>query len=43
MRVTKIPKARLVLQDAMYVRDKLKTETGRVEWRLFWVLAVVLL
>lgn len=40
---TAVPKARLVLQDAMYVRDKLETEVGHIEWRLYWVLAVVLL
>lgn len=40
---TKTPKARLVLQDVMFVRDKLETELGKIEWRLFWVLAVVLL
>ncbi|WP_429910808.1 hypothetical protein [Glycocaulis sp.] len=40
---TSVPKARLVLQDAMYVRDKLELETGHIEWRLNWVLAVVLL
>jgi len=27
----------------MYVREKLENETGRIEWRLFWILAVVLL
>ncbi len=41
--MTKVPKARLVLQDAMFVREKLETELGHVEWRLYWVLAVVLL
>jgi hypothetical protein len=40
---TAVPKARLVLQDAMYVRDKLEAEVGHIEWRLYWVLAVVLL
>lgn len=40
---TAVPKARLVLQDAMYVRDKLEAEVGYIEWRLYWVLAVVLL
>lgn len=41
--MTKVPKARLVLQDAMFVRDKLENEIGHIEWRLYWVLAVVLL
>ena len=41
--MTEAPKARLVLQDAMYVREKLETETGKIEWRLYWILAVVLL
>ena len=41
--MTKVPQARLVLQDVMFVRDKLEDETGRIEWRLYWVLAVVLL
>jgi hypothetical protein len=27
----------------MYVRDKLEMEVGHIEWRLYWVLAVVLL
>jgi hypothetical protein len=27
----------------MYVRDKLESEVGHIEWRLYWVLAVVLL
>lgn len=27
----------------MYVRQKLENELGRIEWRLLWVLAVVLL
>ena len=41
--MTKVPRARLVLQDVMFVRQKLENETGRIEWRLNWVLAVVLL
>jgi len=41
--MTKVPKARLVLQDAMFVREKLENEIGHIEWRLYWVLAVVLL
>jgi hypothetical protein len=41
--MTKVPKARLVLQDVMFVREKLETELGHIEWRLYWVLAVVLL
>ena len=41
--VTFVPRARLVLQDAMYVRQKLEDETSVIEWRLGWVLAVVLL
>jgi hypothetical protein len=43
MQQTKVPHARLVLQDAMFVRHKLEDETGRIEWRLYWVLAIVLL
>ncbi|MCC7703509.1 hypothetical protein IGS59_14765 [Janthinobacterium sp. GW460P] len=41
--MTRVPKARLVLQDAMFVREKLENELGHIEWRLYWVLAVVLL
>jgi hypothetical protein len=41
--MTRVPKARLVLQDAMFVREKLENELGQIEWRLYWVLAVVLL
>lgn len=41
--MTKVPKARLVLQDAMYVRSKLEDEVDHIEWRLYWILAVVLL
>lgn len=41
--MTRVPKARLVLQDAMFVREKLEGELGHVEWRLYLVLAVVLL
>src|SRR5579872_7308245 len=43
MQHTNVPHARLVLQDAMFVRNKLENETGRIEWRLYWILAVVLL
>ncbi len=41
--MTSVTRARLVLQDAMYVRQKLEDETSVIEWRLGWVLAVVLL
>lgn len=41
--MTHVPRARLVLQDAMAVRHKLEDETGVIEWRLYWVLSVVLL
>jgi hypothetical protein len=37
------PQARLVLQDVLFVRQKLEDELGQIEWRLYWVLAVVLL
>lgn len=43
MQHTNVPHAKLVLQDAMFVRNKLENETGRIEWRLYWILAVVLL
>ena len=42
-KVTSVSRARLVLQDAMHVRQKLEDETSALEWRLGWVLAVVLL
>jgi hypothetical protein len=41
--MTLIPHARLVLEDAKLVRKKLEDETDDTEWRLNWVLAVVLL
>lgn len=41
--MTATPQARLVLQDVLYVRQKLEDELGQIEWRLYWVLAVVLL
>lgn len=41
--MTFIPHARLVLQDVMAVRENLEHETGAIQWRLNWVLAVVLL
>jgi hypothetical protein len=41
--MTHVPQARLVLQDAMFIRDKLEHEVGVTEWRLYWILAVVLL
>lgn len=41
--MTYVPQARLVLQDAMFVREKLEHEIGVIEWRLLWVLSVVLL
>lgn len=41
--MTSVPQARLVLQDAKIVRKKLEDEVDDREWRLGWVLAVVLL
>jgi hypothetical protein len=41
--LTAVPAARLVLQDVMYVRAMLEDEPRHVEWRLSWILAVVLL
>jgi hypothetical protein len=38
-----ILRARCVLADVRLVREKLETEVGWVEWRLFWILAVTLL
>ncbi|MBN9335391.1 hypothetical protein [Devosia sp.] len=32
-----------MLQDVLYVRNILEDETGHIEWRLNWILAVVLL
>lgn len=40
---TRVPRARLVLQDALYVRRLIEDETGKIEWRLYWVLLVTLL
>ena len=40
---TNVPRARLVLQDALYVRRLIEDETGKIEWRLYWVLLVTLL
>ena len=41
--LTSVPRARLVLQDALQVRRVLEDATGRIEWRLNWVLEVTLL
>lgn len=41
--MTFVPQARLVLHDAMFVRNKLENEIGVTEWRVNWVLCVVLL
>lgn len=41
--MTKTAKARSVLQDVVFVRNKLEDESRHVEWRLYWILAVVLL
>lgn len=41
--LTVVPSARLVLQDVIYVRNILEDETRHIEWRLHWILAVVLL
>lgn len=41
--MTSVGAARVVLQDVVYVRHILEDETRRVEWRLNWILAVVLL
>lgn len=41
--MTYVPRARLALQDAMYVRQKLEGEEGVIEWRLLWILVIVLL
>ncbi|NMM29223.1 MAG: hypothetical protein HHJ12_18590 [Glaciimonas sp.] len=41
--MTKTASARLVLQDVVFVRNKLETEVGHIEWRLYWILAVVFL
>ncbi|MBN8960602.1 MAG: hypothetical protein J0H71_05675 [Rhizobiales bacterium] len=38
-----ISKARRVLADVRQVREKLEDETGWIEWRLYWILAVTLL
>lgn len=35
-------RARRVLADLQAVRDKLEDEAGSVEWRLYWITAVVL-
>lgn len=41
--MTFTPQARLVLQDVLFIREKLENEQDQIEWRLSWVLAVVLL
>lgn len=41
--MTVVGAARLVLQDVVYVRHILEDETRKVEWRLNWILVVVLL
>lgn len=41
--MTSVSRARLVLQDAIHIRQKLEDETSVIEWRLGWILAVVLL
>lgn len=41
--MTVVGAARTVLQDVVYVRHILEDETRKVEWRLNWILAVVLL
>lgn len=40
---TSVPRARLVLDDARFVRQRLEDETDERAWRLDWVLTVVLL
>lgn len=35
--------ARRVLNDVIWLRDKLESETGYTEWRLYWITCVVLL
>ena len=41
--MTLVPQARLVLNDAIYIRNKLETKESTIEWRLNWVLVIVLL
>lgn len=41
--MTMVGAARVVLQDVIYVRNILEDEPRQVEWRLNWILAVVLL
>jgi len=41
--MTSVPQARLVLRDITAVRKKLEDEVDDREWRLAWVLALVLL
>lgn len=41
--MTSVPRARMVLEDVKFVRENLESETGDTQWRLYWILAVVLL